>query len=309
MLLTLKFLKSCIFFEKIQKFILFLHQISCQTHQFGKLFLIIMQNTDYQGIKFSKFHGAGNDFVMINAIKSPVSLTDDEVKAICDRRTGVGADGLIMVLPSEKYAFRMKYYNCDGHESTFCGNGGRCIAAFAVEEGLAPQHLEYEAIDGVHKAILTKNSDNEYMVSITMRDIESWQIDENRLLINTGSPHYVTRVKNLKDFDVRKVGAEIRNDKNISKDGVNVDFMELIDNQYHIRTFERGVEDETLACGTGVTASAIAAALWYGGDNINIRTTLATLNVRFEKSGNSIKNIVLSGPATHVFDGFYIFEK
>ena len=131
-----------------------------------------MQNTDYHKLRFSKYHGAGNDFVMINAIKSPVSLSDDVVKAICDRRTGIGADGLIMVLPSEKYDFRMKYYNCDGHESTFCGNGGRCIAAFAVEEGLCPQHLEYEAIDGVHKALLTKNSDNEFMVSITMRDID-----------------------------------------------------------------------------------------------------------------------------------------
>lgn len=268
-----------------------------------------MQNVDNHSLRFSKYHGAGNDFVMINAIKTPVSLTDDEVKAICDRRTGVGADGLIMVLPSENYNFRMKYYNCDGHESTFCGNGGRCIAAFAVEEGLAPQHIEYEAIDGIHKALVTKDSDNEFTVSITMRDIESYDLTEERLLINTGSPHYVTRVQHLKAYDVRKHGADIRNDKNISKDGVNVDFMEIIDNQYHIRTFERGVEDETLACGTGVTASAIAAALWYGGDNINIRTTLATLNVRFEKSGNSIKNIVLSGPATHVFDGFYIFAK
>lgn len=268
-----------------------------------------MQNNDYQRVKFSKYHGAGNDFVMINAINSHVSLTDDEVKAICDRRTGVGADGLIMVLPSEKYDFKMKYYNCDGHESTFCGNGGRCIAAFAMEEGLAAQHIEYEAIDGVHKALVTKNSDNEYLVSITMRDIDSYDLNDQRLLINTGSPHYVTRVENLWHYDVRKHGAEIRNNKSISTDGVNVDFMEVIDSQYNIRTFERGVEDETLACGTGVTASAIAAALWYGGDNINIKTTLARLNVKFEKIGKSIKNIVLTGPATHVFDGFYIFAK
>lgn len=268
-----------------------------------------MQHVENHTLRFSKYHGAGNDFVMINAIKSPVELSDEEVKDICDRRTGVGADGLIMILPSEKYDFRMKYYNCDGHESTFCGNGGRCIAAFAVEEGLTPKHIEYEAIDGIHKAIVTKNSDNEYMVSVTMRDIESYDLNEKRLIINTGSPHYVTRVENLKNFDVRKHGAEIRNDKNISTDGVNVDFMEIIDNQYHIRTFERGVEDETLACGTGVTASAIAAALWYGGNDIDIRTTLATLNVKFEKDKDSIKNIVLSGPATHVFDGFYIFAK
>ena len=210
-----------------------------------------MQNIDTQKIKFSKYHGAGNDFVMINAIKSPVSLTDDDVLRICDRRTGVGADGLIMILPSTDYNFRMKYYNCDGHESTFCGNGGRCIAAFAVEEGISSQNIVYEAIDGIHKALVTKNSDNEYMVSVTMRDIESFSLDSDRLLVNTGSPHYVTRVDGLKDYDVRKHGAAIRHDKSISTDGVNVDFMELIDGKYHIRTFERGVEDETLACGTG----------------------------------------------------------
>lgn len=268
-----------------------------------------MQNTDYHKIRFSKYHGAGNDFVMINAINSPVSLADEEIKELCDRRTGVGADGLIMVLPSERCAFKMKYYNCDGHESTFCGNGGRCVAAFAVEEGLASQHLEYEAVDGIHKALVTKNSDNEYAVSITMRDISDYDIDDKRLVIDTGSPHYVTRVDNLKEYDVRKHGEEIRNDKNISANGVNVDFMELIDNQYHIRTFERGVEDETLACGTGVTASAIAAALWYGGDNIDIKTTLSTLNVKFARDENVFKDIVLSGPATHVFDGIYIFAK
>lgn len=266
-----------------------------------------MKNTDYQKLKFSKYHGAGNDFVMINAIGTPVNLSDNEIKEICDRRTGIGADGLIMVLPSERYAFKMRYYNCDGHESTFCGNGGRCIAAFAVEEGLTSQHIEYEAIDGIHKAIVTKNSDNGYTVSLTMRDIDGYDIDSERLIIDTGSPHYVTRVENLREYDVRRHGAEIRYDKKISGDGVNVDFMEFIDNQYHIRTFERGVEDETLACGTGVTASAIAATLWHGGDNIDIKTTLATFNVRFTKDGNAFKNIVLSGPVTHVFDGFFVF--
>ena len=268
-----------------------------------------MQNIDTQRVIFSKYHGAGNDFVMINAIKSPVSLTDEDVFRLCDRHTGVGADGLIMILPSEKYAFRMKYYNCDGHESTFCGNGGRCVSAFAVEEGITSQVIEYEASDGIHKAIVTKESDSEFMVSITMHDIESYDLNESRLLINTGSPHYVTRVHNLNNYDVRKHGADIRNDKSVSSDGVNVDFMELIGNEYHIRTFERGVEDETLACGTGVTASAIAASLWFGGDDIDIRTTLATLNVRFRRDGNAFRDIVLSGPATHVFDGVFILSK
>ena len=119
----------------------------------------------------------------------------------------------------------------------------------------------------------------------------------------------MTRVHNLNNYDVRKHGADIRNDKSVSSDGVNVDFMELIGNEYHIRTFERGVEDETLACGTGVTASAIAASLWFGGDDIDIRTTLATINVRFRRDGNAFRDIVLSGPATHVFDGVFILSK
>jgi len=268
-----------------------------------------MYNIDNHILKFSKYHGAGNDFVMVNAKNTQIVASDVEIFEICHRRLGVGADGLIMILPSEKYDFKMKYYNCDGHESTFCGNGGRCVAAFAFEQGIASQHIVYEAIDGVHEAFVNVISENEYWVSLTMRDIDSYKIDENRLLINTGSPHYVTRVENLKSFDVVKNGSSIRYDKSVSTDGVNVDFMELIDGQYNIRTYERGVEDETLACGTGVTASAIAASLWYGGNDIDIKTTLATLNVKFERDGEKIRNVVLTGPATHVFDGVYTFEK
>jgi len=267
-----------------------------------------MQNIDNQVIKFSKFHGAGNDFVMVNAKDVPFVATDEEIFKICHRRTGIGADGLIVILPSEKCDFRMKYYNCDGHESTFCGNGGRCVAAFAFEQGIASQHMVYEAIDGLHEAFVSIVSAKEYKVSLSMRNIDSFEINDDRLLINTGSPHYVTRIENLMKFDVFKNGAVIRYDKNISNDGVNVDFMELIDGQYYIRTYERGVEDETLACGTGVTASAIAASLWYGGNDINIKTTLATLNVKFKKEGNRIYNVVLTGPATHVCDGVYLLK-
>lgn len=264
---------------------------------------------DNQFIKFSKFHGAGNDFVMVNAKDVPFVASDEEIFEICHRRTGIGADGLIAVLPSDKYDFRMKYYNCDGHESTFCGNGGRCVAAFAYEQGIASQHIVYEAIDGIHEAFVNKTSAKEYKVSLSMRNIDSFEISDDRLLINTGSPHYVTKVKDLRNYDVVKNGASIRYDKSISDDGVNVDFMEIIDGQYCIRTYERGVEDETLACGTGVTASAIAAALWYGGNDINIKTTLATLNVKFKKEGNSIHDVVLTGPATHVCDGVYFLNR
>lgn len=258
-------------------------------------------------INFSKFHGAGNDFIMINAIKKELVLSEELIFKMCDRRVGIGADGLIILMLSDNHDFRMKYYNCDGKESTFCGNGGRCIAAFAHQQGIIKNEAVYEAVDGIHKAKVAEISIGEYLVELSMRDILSFKLDDNSLLIDTGSPHYVTKVNNLKDLDVKNAGAEIRYDKNISSDGVNVDFLLNDNGNIHIRTYERGVEDETLACGTGVTASAMAASLWFGGNDIDIHTQIAKLNVRFDKENNTFKNVVLTGPATHVFDGMFIF--
>lgn len=268
-----------------------------------------MNNTINQNINFSKFHGAGNDFIMINAIKEQILLSEELIYKMCDRRLGIGADGLIVLLPSDNHDFMMKYYNCDGKESSFCGNGGRCIAAFAHSQDIIKGNATYEAIDGIHKAKITKISQDEYHVELTMRDILSYQLNDDSLLIDTGSPHYVKIVDDLDNIDIINKGAEIRYDKQISENGVNVDFLLNKDGKIHIRTYERGVEDETLACGTGVTASAIAASLWYGGNNIDIYTQIAKLNVRFDNENNSFKNVVLSGPATHVFDGIFIFAK
>lgn len=266
-----------------------------------------MNNTRNQYINFSKFHGAGNDFIMINAIKEQILLTEKLIYEMCDRRTGIGADGLILLLPSNKHDFCMKYYNCDGKESTFCGNGGRCIAAFAHYQNIIKDNAIYEAIDGIHRANITEISPNNYNVELTMCDILSYEITNDSLLIDTGSPHYVKKVKNLDNLDIVKEGADIRYDKNISEDGVNVDFLLNKNGEIHIRTYERGVEDETLACGTGVTASAIAASLWFGGNSIDIYTQIAKLSVSFYKENNTFKNVVLTGPATHVFDGMFIF--
>ena len=266
-----------------------------------------MNVTENHHINFSKFHGAGNDFIMINAIKNEIVLSEELIFKMCDRRTGIGADGLIILMHSDNHDFRMRYYNCDGKESTFCGNGGRCIAAFAHQQGIIKNEATYEAVDGIHKAKVTETSSNEYLVELTMRDILSYKLDDNSLLIDTGSPHYVKKVMNLVSMDVNAEGAKIRYDKNISSDGVNVDFLLNDNGNIHIRTYERGVENETLACGTGVTASAMAAALWYGGNNIDIYTQIAKLNVRFDKDENTFKNVVLTGPAAHVFDGMFIF--
>lgn len=266
-----------------------------------------MNITENHHINFSKFHGAGNDFIMINAIKNEIVLSEELIFKMCDRRTGIGADGLIILMHSDNHDFRMRYYNCDGKESTFCGNGGRCIAAFAHQQGIIKNEATYEAVDGIHKAKVTEISSNEYLVELTMRDILSYKLDDNSLLIDTGSPHYVKKVVNLNTMDVNAEGAKIRYDKNISTDGVNVDFLLNDNGNIRIRTYERGVENETLACGTGVTASAMAASLWYGGNDIDIYTQIAKLNVRFDKDDNTFKNVVLTGPAAHVFDGMFIF--
>lgn len=266
-----------------------------------------MNNSINQSIKFSKFHGAGNDFIMINAMKEEILLSEELIYKMCDRRTGIGADGLIFLLASDNYDFKMRYYNCDGKESTFCGNGGRCIAAFAHQQGIIKNNAIYEAVDGIHNVSVSQINFNNFHVELSMRDILSYKLEEDSLLIDTGSPHYVKRINNLKDLDVNSEGAKIRYDKNISKDGVNVDFLLNEGDGIHIRTYERGVENETLACGTGVTASAIAASLWFGGDDIDIYTQIAKLNVRFDKVDNQFKNVTLSGPATHVFDGIFIF--
>ena len=266
-----------------------------------------MNITENHHINFSKFHGAGNDFIMINAIKNEIVLSEELIFKMCDRRTGIGADGLIILMHSDNHDFRMRYYNCDGKESTFCGNGGRCIAAFAHQQGIIKNEATYEAVDGIHKAKVTETSSNEYLVELTMRDILSYQLDDESLLIDTGSPHYVKKVMNLDSMDVNAEGAKIRYDKNISSDGVNVDFLLNDNGNIRIRTYERGVENETLACGTGVTASAMAASLWYGGNDIDIYTQIAKLNVRFDKDENTFKNVVLTGPVAHVFDGMFIF--
>lgn len=267
-----------------------------------------MNTTVNQHINFSKFHGAGNDFIMINAMKYEILLSEELIYGMCDRRVGIGADGLIVLSPSEDYDFKMRYYNCDGKESTFCGNGGRCIAAFANQQGIIKDNATYEAVDGIHNVRVSLISVNEYLVELTMRDILSFKLDDDSLLIDTGSPHYVKKVNNLKDLDVNSEGAKIRYDKNISENGVNVDFLLNENGKISVRTYERGVENETLACGTGVTASAIAASLWYGGNDIDIYTQIAKLNVRFNKEKDTFKNVVLSGPATHVFDGSFLLK-
>lgn len=254
-------------------------------------------------IKFHKYHGAGNDFILVNCMNFNIILSQDQISFLCNRHLGIGADGLILILPSESHDFKMVYYNSDGNEGSMCGNGGRSVAAFAYNEGLAAEKMKFIAYDGEHEAIILKSDHGSFEVKLSMKDVIIDKFDDTFLLVNTGSPHYVCRVDNLADFDVVQNGRKIRYDNSISNNGINVNFMEKIDNQIYLRTYERGVEDETLSCGTGVTATAIAVSLWYEGEAFEIITLGGNLQVSFKKAGNYFSGIELTGPAKLVFTG------
>lgn len=254
-------------------------------------------------LTFQKYQGTGNDFVMIDQRTQKYIDHNDQkrIAFLCDRRFGIGADGLIFLELSENYDFKMVYFNADGRQSTMCGNGGRCIVHFAWSLGVCGQETSFEAIDGLHKGkILDKDS-----VSIQMSDVQNITIEPDQTyVLNTGSPHYVKLVENLPE-NIKTSGAEIRYSEEYKQEGINVNFVKINENGIEVGTYERGVEDETLSCGTGVTAAAIATYLDKKSNNnhVNIQTKGGQLSVSFEQAGDTFKNIWLTGPATKVFDG------
>ena len=252
-------------------------------------------------IKFFKYHGTANDFVMIDNRSKEVSLSKDQVSKICDRRTGVGADGLILLQNHKDFDFEMIYYNADGREGTMCGNGGRCIVAFAKQLGIINESTSFIAIDGAHNALIDKNN----RISLEMIHVEKVILFNEDYVLDTGSPHYVQFCSNLKHKNVFVDGSSIRNSDRFIKEGINVNFVEVIEDVLHIRTFERGVEEETWSCGTGVVASSIAYAKknnLTGSQEINISTKGGNLSVTFDNQ-DSVTNIWLIGPAICVFEG------
>lgn len=259
-----------------------------------------MQNNILQ---FSKYHGTGNDFIILNQMKGGCKLEAETIAALCDRHLGIGADGLIELWPSEIAEFRMVYYNADGFVGSMCGNGGRSVAAFAFTEGIAGNKMTFEAFDGLHQASIIEAKNNDYLVDIQMADVITYDFDGHRLLVDTGSPHYVCQVDNLSGFDVVEQGKQIRYDKTLSENGLNVNFIQIKGNQVLMRTYERGVENETLSCGTGVTAAAIAATLWFGDLHYEIFTRGGELQVKFTHQDQTFRNIQLLGPVQKVFDG------
>ena len=218
-------------------------------------------------MKFYKYQGAGNDFLIADNRDGSISLTKDQIASVCDRRYGVGADGLMLLETSDRHDFRMTYYNSDGSGGMMCGNGGRCIVAFAADMGL--EKFDFDAADGFHAARILKDEDGVKTVRLKMKDVseicryealEGVSVPSEGYFLDTGTRHYVRFVKDLKEYDIVSEGRKIRYDAvQLQPVGVNVNFVEPSDGILNVRTYEKGVEDETYACGTGIVASCIAA--------------------------------------------------
>jgi diaminopimelate epimerase len=252
-------------------------------------------------IHFTKYHGTGNDFIIIDDRKEIFDITNNTlIKYLCDRKFGIGADGLMILRDDKSHHFRMIYFNSDGYEGTMCGNGGRCITAFAKSLGIISDLTFFLASDGAHEAKISGD-----IVNLKMNDISEIKKLDDGFFINSGSPHFITFNENPNKIDVNLLGKEIRNQQRFSPDGVNVNFIFVKENNIDIATFERGVEAETLSCGTGAVASAVAASYEKpdGNYNFNIKAKGGKLNVIFEKTDSLHTNLWLSGHATKVFEG------
>ncbi len=261
------------------------------------LLLIKMLHTFY------KYQGTGNDFVMVDNRDNAFPKNDTKlIGFLCDRRFGIGGDGLILLENVSSADFRMVYYNSDGNESTMCGNGGRCIVAFAKQLGIIDDEAEFIAVDGPHHATI----DGDGTVSLHMKDVHTVTVYEDYVFLDTGSPHHVELVDDLETLDVKKIGSQIRYSGMYGDKGSNVNFVtQLGTDKFAVRTYERGVEDETLSCGTGVTAVAIAMKMLdkTQANTVLLETPGGELKVNFTQDGKQFTNIYLTGPAQFVFKG------
>jgi diaminopimelate epimerase len=254
-------------------------------------------------IHFYKYQGTGNDFIIIdNRDLSIPALAIDKIKSLCDRRFGIGADGLMLLNAKTGYDFEMKYYNSDGREGSMCGNGGRCMIKFAYHLGIHKNKYHFIASDGDHEAEITDTG----IVRLKMKDVKDCTEFHGDYILNTGSPHYVKLVSDVMNYDVVHKGMDIRYSSDFAKEGINVNFVQQKKpDELIVRTYERGVEDETLSCGTGVTASAL---IFYHNDvgynDVTVMTKGGKLTVEYDRSSEgSFQNIWLCGPAERVFEG------
>lgn len=254
--------------------------------------------------QFYKYQGAGNDFILIDNRSLSLKDTDkDTISKLCDRRFGVGGDGFMLLQRHADYDFEMLYFNADGNPGSMCGNGGRCIAAFAKFLGVIEKETNFLAVDGPHYAKISENGE---WIDLQMIDVDQIDKDGEAFVLNTGSPHYVKLASSLETLDVYNTGKAIRNNDTYKTNGINVNFVEDKGDHLFVRTFERGVEDETYACGTGVTAVALSMAKLKGQTG-HIKTPVKVLGgdlrIEFDYNGSEFRNVFLCGPAKRVFEG------
>jgi diaminopimelate epimerase len=256
-------------------------------------------------LNFEKFHGSGNDFIMMDTRHQKFKASPDIIAYLCDRHFGIGADGLIMLEEEGGFDFAMRYFNADGRESTMCGNGGRCLAYFAQLLGISKDEMQFHASDGPHRAKILSQKGNTALVKLEMRPVEMNDWVNDSIFLDTGSPHYLIIKDQLDKIDVETLGRKARNDERFAAfGGTNVDFLEEKEGILNIRTYERGVEAETLSCGTGVTAAGLAWAIKNGNASpVEVKTKGGDLKVHFEKTETHFQNIWLEGPAQKVYSG------
>lgn len=253
-------------------------------------------------IAFWKYQGTGNDFIMLDGRANDfTNISSEKIEYLCHRRFGIGADGLIILENSENSDFVMRYYNSDGKLSSMCGNGGRCITRFAQDLGLTAERYHFMAIDGPHESYI--NGDRVFLKMGDVSKVE--ELEANNYFVNTGSPHFVSLISAVPSGSISEAARAIRYSPAYKEEGVNVNFVASIAGGLAMRTYERGVEDETLSCGTGVTASVLAAdkAGLGHGSGTQVNTPGGKLEVRFERNGEAYQNIWLIGPAEMVYSG------
>ncbi len=254
-------------------------------------------------IPFYKYQGTGNDFVIVDQYEKKWLSTEDQkaVRHLCNRRFGIGADGLILLEPSKKHAFKMIYFNADGREGSLCGNGARCAVACSYTLGRLNRRGKFEAANSVHSAKIIKGGG----VQLKMKNLEAVEVGKDYYILDTGSPHYIAFVEDLSDLDIVAAGRAVRYAERFRDEGINVNFVEESDSGINVSTYERGVEDETLSCGTGVTAAALAFALRNDLDDgkVKVHTKGGDLSIKYKRGKNGFQNIWLCGPAHKVYTG------
>ena len=259
-------------------------------------------------ISFDKYHGCGNDFIIINNLSNTFPNSSvNLIKNLCDRNLGIGADGLILINDSKNEAFEMKYYNSDGKISTMCGNGGRCAMHYSSQMGISNEKSKFLACDGLHYGEVSNDS-----VRISLQGVDGYRLINDDIFIDTGSPHLVKILKNISNINILKKSRDIQKSKDFISSGVNVNYVSIIDpDSIQLRTYERGVENETLSCGTGAVAAALSFSIVTNSSlkKVLVKTLGGNLLVEFKNDNNNFYDIYLSGKVKKVFSGVINYEK